>query len=131
MSERRYITKLMKTLHRQPLKSFPAPRERLDAPGTHGVYIIRDRRRRVLHVGRTLRGKKGLRQRLNNHLHAASSFVIVHLRGNGKRLRGGYTYQYLEVSSSRDRVLLEYAATVWHCPLHLGDGAGVTVSTPD
>jgi hypothetical protein len=125
VSERGRIAKLLNRLHSQPLKRFPAARERLDAPDSQGVYIIRDPKRRVLHVGRTLRGKKGLRQRLKNHLGAASSFVIAHLGGNGKRLRNGYTYQYLEISGSRDRILLEYAATVWHCPKHLGDGAGV------
>lgn len=125
MTERIHILKLLKQLRKQPLKRFPAPRERLEAPDAQGVYVIRDPKRVVLHVGRTLRGKKGLRQRLKNHLQAGSSFVIAYLRGNGKRLRSGYTYQCLEVSASRDRVLLEYAATVWHCPKHLGDGAGV------
>ena len=121
--ERARISKLLQQLHRQPLNRFPAPRERLNAPDRQGVYVIRDPRRSVLHVGRTHRGKKGLRQRLSDHLHANSSFVIEHLEGNGKKLRGGYTFELLEVASSRDRLLLEYAATVWHCPEHLGDGA--------
>jgi hypothetical protein len=42
---------------------------------------------KVLHVGRTPRGKKGLRQRLNNHLHAGSSFTLKYLDGHGARLR--------------------------------------------
>jgi excinuclease UvrABC nuclease subunit len=125
MTERSRISKLLRRLHRQPLRRFPALHEQLDAPNAQGVYVLRDPKRKVLHVGRTLRGKNGLRQRLKNHLNAASSFVIAHLRGNGKRLRSGYTFQYLEVPNSRERILLEYAATVWHCPKHLGDGAGV------
>jgi hypothetical protein len=125
MSERARIGGLLKQLRRQPRHRFPAARSGSAAPNTHGVYVIRDAHRRVVHVGRTVRGKNGLRQRLGNHLQAGSSFVIKYLRGNGKRLRNGYTFQYLEVPDARERVLLEYAATVWYCPLHLGDGAGV------
>ena len=123
MAERSSIKRLLKRLNRQPRHPFPSARARLEAPNTHGVYIIRDAARRVLHVGRTLRGKNGLRQRLKNHLQAQSSFVITYLKGHGRRLRSGYTFQYLEVTESRSRILLEYAATVWHCPAHLGDGA--------
>ena len=41
---------------------FPLAGERLDVTPKHGVYIIFSPRSRVLHVGRTLLGKKGLRQ---------------------------------------------------------------------
>ena len=53
---------------------------------------------------------------------ANSSFVIVHLRSDGKALREGYTFQYLEVPNERERALLEHFATAWHCPEHLGLG---------
>ena len=49
----------------------------------HGVYIIYSPNGRVTHVGRTVRGKRGLRQRLNNHLHGASSFVYL-MHGAGR-----------------------------------------------
>ena len=123
MSERIGIHRLLGRLKLQPRHPFPARGVPLEAPNTHGVYVIRNAKRRVVHVGRTVRGKNGLRQRLGNHLQSQSSFVITYLKGRGKWLREGYTYQYLEVAGSRNRVLLEYAATVWHCPIHLGDGS--------
>jgi hypothetical protein len=73
-----------------------------------------------------VRGHNGLRQRLQNHLQGQSSFVRAHFRGNGGRLRGKCTFQVLVVPRDRPRALLEYAATVWHCPKHLGLGVGVT-----
>lgn len=123
MPERQRIRKLFAMLDAQPMVRFPIARDRLDAPDAHGVYVIRDAKRQVVHVGRTLRGRAGLRQRLRNHLAAQSSFVLVHLRGDGKKLRDGFTFQYLEVPNDRDRALLEHYATAWHCPIHLGVGA--------
>lgn len=122
MTERQKIRNLLSRLNRQPLRSFPPERQRLNAPKAHGVYVIRNRNKRVVHVGRTLRGKNGLAQRLRNHLQAQSSFVIAHLNGDGNKLRNGFTYQYLEVKNDRARALLEHCATAWHCPLHLGLG---------
>ena len=130
MAERSGIHRLLGRLKRQPQHPFPARGVRLEAPNSHGVYVIRDAAGRVVHVGRTMRGQNGLRQRLGNHLQAQSSFVISYLKGRGKRLRNGYTYQYLEVAESRNRVLLEYAATVWYCPIHLGDGSARTRQRP-
>jgi hypothetical protein len=123
MTERQRIRKLLSRLNRQPRRLFPPERHRLDAPKTHGVYVIRNRNGRVLHVGRTLRGREGLFQRLRDHLASQSSFVNSYLAGNGRKLRSGYTYQYLEVRSDRARALLEHCATAWHCPRHLGLGA--------
>ena len=120
MRERKRIRRLLSLLNRQRAQRFPAPRCSVEAPEKHGVYLIRDRRNRVVHVGRTYRGKAGLCQRLRNHLAAQSSFVKAFLDGDGSRLREGYTYQYLEVHNDRDRALLEYLATAWHCAKHLG-----------
>src|SRR6266403_3559972 len=77
-------------LKKAPLTNFPAARGRINAPDAQGVYFIYSPRGKVLHVGRTPRGKKGLRQRLNNHLHAGSSFTLKYLDGHGARLRKGY-----------------------------------------
>jgi hypothetical protein len=54
-------------------------------------------------VGRTVRAKKGLRERLGNHLRAQSSFVISYLEGRGKRLKRIY------ISVSRGSPTIEHA----------------------
>ncbi|TAN04078.1 MAG: GIY-YIG nuclease family protein [Rhodanobacteraceae bacterium] len=123
-NERANITRLRRLLNKQPLTKFPPPRGRLTAPFEQCVYVIRDSKRAVVHVGRTLRGNKGLRQRLNDHLAGQSSFVKSFLHGEGKRLRDGYTYQCLAVPDARARALLESCAVAWHCPAHLGLGEG-------
>ncbi len=114
------IRELFLELQRQPRYRFPAKRQPLDAPNSQGVYVLRTAKGRVVHVGRTYRGKAGLRQRLKNHLAAQSSFTIVFLKRNGNSLRRGYTYQFLAVPSDRQRALLEYLATARYCPKHLG-----------
>ena len=76
----------------------------------------------VLHVGRTLRGEGGLRQRLNNHLHGRSSFTKKFYKGRGRNLRSGHTYQFLVVEDARRRALLEAYAIGRLCPKHLGLG---------
>lgn len=91
------------------------------------MYVIRDPGRQVVHVGRTPRAKGGLHQRLYDHLAGRSSFVADYLKGKEWKLRGGFTFQYLEVPDHRQRVLLEYHATVVHCPKHLGDGSKTLV----
>jgi hypothetical protein len=107
-------------LKKAPLTNFPPARKRMEAPDAQGVYIIYSPQGRVLHVGRTPRGKKGLRQRLNNHLHAGSSFTLRYLDGHGARLRNGYKFRCLAVESPRLRALLEAYATGMLCPAHLG-----------
>lgn len=121
--ERDEIEKLFRKLEERPRLRFPKLRETLSAPNDHhGVYVFRNPAGDVEHVGRTLRGRGCLFQRLKNHLQAQSSFVQKHLQGNGSVLRDGYTYQYLEVDDDRKRALLECYATAWHCPVHLGLG---------
>jgi hypothetical protein len=63
-----------------------------------------------------------LRQRLKNHVCGQSSFVRASLGGDATKLRNGCTYQLLRVPQARDRVLLEYYATVFLNPKHLGVG---------
>lgn len=116
------IKELFAALEKQPLVPFPATRVKLEAPPSHGVYVIRSRGKRVLHVGRTLYGKSGLRQRLRNHITGQSSFVRTTLHGDATKLRQGCTYQFFRVPNARDRLLLEYYATVCLCPKHLGVG---------
>ncbi len=118
-SERTTIKRFFKQLLARESRAFPDKGKPLSVPCTHGVYIIR-KGRSVLHVGRTLRARNGLRQRLSNHLCGQSSFTKKYLKGESKTLRKGHTYQYLEVESSRQRALLESYAVGSLCPKHLG-----------
>ena len=120
-TDRRVVKRLFKELCAQPRLLFPEERRPLNAPYKHGVYFIR-KGQKVLHVGRTARAKGGLHQRLSNHLHGSSSFTNEFLDGAGKKLRHGYTYQYLEVKDRRHRALLEAYAIGTLCPAHLGLG---------
>ena len=121
-SECQEVKTLFDELYAQPKRSFPQNRQPLDAPAKHGVYIIY-RKETVLHVGRTLRGRDGIHQRLKNHLHGSSSFTNEYLKGKRATLRGdGYTYQYLELEDPRKRALLEAYAVGALCPEHIGLG---------
>jgi hypothetical protein len=75
-----------------------------------------------MHIGRTLRGKKGLHQRIKNHLHGNYSFVIKKFNGSGCKLRKGFKYQFLKVRSDRKRALLEAYAIGNLCPNYIGLG---------
>lgn len=88
----------------------------------HGVYIIFSPENKVLHVGRTYRGRKGLNQRLDNHLNNLSSFSIAYLNKNGRKLRSGYKFKYLEIEDGRTRALVEALTTGLLCPSHIGTG---------
>jgi hypothetical protein len=103
-----------------PLIRLPASRRDIDAPETQGVYIIYGDYNRVLHVGKSARGKKGLLQRLKNHWDGKSSFVGSYLDRDATALRAGFKYRYLEIDDARSRALLEMYATAKLCPLHLG-----------
>jgi hypothetical protein len=120
--ERRKIVRLFRQLCDQPVYPFPKSRQTLSAPCSHGVYVIRDPGGHIVHVGRTLRRKDGLQQRLRDHLCGSSTFVKYHLAGRSSQLRAGYTFQCLEVVDARARALLEAFATAWLCPIHLGLG---------
>ena len=121
-AERAKVEGLLRELLSLPEIVFPGAKQPLQVPDNQGVYIIRHPDKTVLRVGRTHRGKAGLRQRLNDHLHNQSSFSVKYLDKKGSVLREGYTFQYIEVSDHRKRALLEYLATAWLCPKHLGLG---------
>lgn len=124
-SEPKRVRRLFRELLANHRLEFPRKGGVPDVPEHQGVYVIRFQTK-VLHVGRTYRGKKGLKQRLDNHLYSQSSFTEKYLKDGSKLRRPGYTFQYLEVdgrgrrSSSRLRALLEFYATASLCPAHLG-----------
>jgi hypothetical protein len=121
--EPKAIKAKMNQLVKSPLLRFPVSGDRLTIPHLQGVYIICDPKGRVAHVGRTVRGKRGLHQRINNHLHGRSSFVIKALNGKGARLRNGFKFRFIAIENSRLRALIEAFAIGQLCPDHLGDGA--------
>jgi hypothetical protein len=120
--EQKAIKALFAELMRAPEQEFPSPRGRLTAPNQQGVYVISDPRGLILHVGRTPSGMGGIRQRLGNHLHNASSFSVRYLKGHGEKLRRGHKYRCLVVKNRRRRALLEAYAIGSLCPAHLGLG---------
>ena len=107
---------IFRKLTRSPLVPFPARGGRLDAPDHQGVYLIFGRNEEVLHVGRTIRGSRGLLQRLQNHLDGRSSFVKSYMKPRHKDIRIGHRFRYVEVESPRMRALLESYATGMLCP---------------
>lgn len=92
------------------------------APESRGVYVIYDPDGRVVHVGGTPRGKGGLAQRLENHLHGASTFTRNYppLKGDGSKLRDGYKFRCLPVPNDRIRTFVEAYAIGHLCPAHIG-----------
>src|SRR4051794_14668833 len=118
MGETDHIAALLRRLASQPRHAFPQARERLEAPTAHGVYIIRDRRDRVLHVGRTYRRVQGLKGRLTDHINGRSSFASAYFGRDGSRVRSECCYQYIEISDPRTRSLLEALACGTLCPRH-------------
>jgi hypothetical protein len=121
-SEERNVKTLFIKLQKAESVPFPKRRQPVKATNAPGVYIILSKSDRVLHVGRTLRGDHGLRQRLYGHLNGQSSFVSTFLKGNKSRLRKGYKYKLIEVMRPRQRALLEHYAIGVLCPAHLGLG---------
>jgi excinuclease UvrABC nuclease subunit len=120
-SERSHLSRLYKKLVGFERRSFPGPKKKINAPDRQGVYLIRSPSGKVLHVGRTYRGKRGLAQRLKNHLHGSSSFVKECFDSKGSKLRRGYTFQFVEVEHPRLRALLEAYTTGQLCPKHIGE----------
>jgi len=101
---------------------FPPKGQPIEAPTEHGLYIIYNTQDEVVHVGRSVRGKNGLHQRLKNHLQGSSSFTVNYLDGDGSKLRNGYKFKYLVIPDPRKRALVEALATGTLCPLYLGLG---------
>lgn len=86
-SEQESVRVLFIRLMRAPPQTFPRAREKLHAPDKQGVYVIHGPRERVLHVGRTPKARRGIAQRLRDHMCAASSFTNQYLEGDGARCR--------------------------------------------
>ena len=126
-TEFKKIEILFSRLQRERIHKFPKRGERLDAPNEQGVYIICSPAGNVLHVGSTPRARKGIAQRLRNHLATQSSFAIKYLNADGSRLRNGYKFRYLIVRSARQRALLEALAIGHLCPAHIGVGRSALV----
>jgi hypothetical protein len=116
------IKALLRALMQAPLKKFPELRGSIDAPREQGVYAIYDSDEVVVHVGMTPRAAGGIRQRLSNHLTGSSSFKYYYLEGEGKRLRGKFSFRCLPVEGPRERALLECLAIGTLCPKHIGHG---------
>jgi hypothetical protein len=114
------IKRLFTRLKKAKRITFPLLPKHLDVPDEKGVYIIRNPRGTVCHVGCAPRGKRGLYQRLRNHMDTQSSFTIAKTKWHGKKLRGKYKFQFLVVTNSRNRMLLEALAVGTLCPLHIG-----------
>ncbi len=91
------------------------------------MYIIRGPKGRVLHVGRTVSGKRGLFQRLRNHLQSRSSFMLLYGRPRKLQLRGHCYFQYVLVPHPRQRALLEALAIGTLLPAHIGDSSRKSV----
>lgn len=120
--EQKRVQALFRELMDTRKQDFPEEGQELHAPDERGVYVIYSPRGRVVHVGGTPRGKHGIRQRLKNHLHGASSFAEKFLDGKGSKLRHGYTFRCLVVRKIRDRALLEAYTIGQLCPAHIGLG---------
>jgi hypothetical protein len=121
MKEYKTLQKLLAKLLRSQPGYFPL-KGPVRCSEEHGVYVIYSPKGMVLHVGKTARAKKGLDQRLQNHITNNSSFSIHYLENNGKRLRRGYKFKYVLVSKPRLRALLEAYVTGRLCPAHIGTG---------
>jgi hypothetical protein len=113
---------LLGQLTRTPPEVFPFPRKKLYASTQKGVYVIYSPTNVVVHVGSTPWARKGIAQRLRDHMAGNSSFTINYLKGAGHKLRGKYKYRCLVVPSGRQRALLEAFAIGHLCPRHIGHG---------
>ncbi len=123
-NERGRVERLLTELQKTSYRPFPEPRKRLEAPTQRGVYIIYSPEGKVVHVGGTPYARRGLRQRLRNHLAGKSSFVkkFPKLKRKGSKLRRGYGFRCLVVADPRLRALLECLAIGRLCPEHIGQG---------
>jgi hypothetical protein len=116
------VMALFDDLQRAPLIKFARQRTRLSAPKRKGVYIIYNRRGRVVYVGSTV-AEDGILQRLSIDRRGRSAFCEAYFGGDGSKLwRGHYAFRYLVISSARHRALLAAYAIGLLCPAFLGLG---------
>lgn len=121
MNEPKEIMNLYKVLIASDQYTFPK-KGKVKISENHGVYIVYSPADKVLHVGNTPSGKKGLDQRLYNHVTRTSSLSRQYLKPQNISLRNGYKYRVIEISSPRKRALLEALAAGLLCPAHIGTG---------
>lgn len=121
MTEPLKINELYETLKQAKLMPFPKRPKDIQTSNQHGVYVIYRNNGTPVHVGRTIRGKYGLRQRLVNHMQRKSSFTRNQLQSD-QSIREGYSYRCIEVESDRERCLLESLACGKLCPEYVGLG---------
>jgi hypothetical protein len=121
-AEHRRIRALFAKLMRTPYRKFPECHGRLEAPTAKGIYVIHSPKGKIMHVGATPRAKRGIRQRLFDHLQGRSAFTKRCFRHRGYKLRDGYKFRYLVVENARDRALLEPYAIGCLCPAFIGYG---------
>lgn len=123
MNEYEVILKLHHQILETDFNPFPPKGTGIKVSTKQGVYIIFNSEGEPLHVGRTIRGKYGLNQRLTNHLGKnGSSFTINYHDHDGDKLRKGYKFKYIEESDARTRALLEALTTGLLCPAYVGTG---------
>ncbi len=118
--EQEKIQKLLKELQKSEFHNFPQKRQTLNVSSKQGVYIIFNSNKEILHIGRTYRGSKGLKQRLKNHLHGSSSFMQNYSEINTEKLRKTCKFKYIEVEDLRVRAFLESLAVGSLCPKYIG-----------
>jgi hypothetical protein len=122
LSESDLIKNLFAKLISSYYHIFPL-RGKINITEKHGVYIIYNPQNEVLHVGNTPSGRKGLNQRLYNHISCTGVFYDKYLKPNKIKMRGTHKFKYLEVKDIRQRALLEAYAAGNLCPAHFGTGA--------
>ncbi|MBL4879710.1 MAG: hypothetical protein JKX82_00165 [Oleispira sp.] len=122
MNTPKQVEELYKELISSDQYKFPVT-GKVQVTDAKGVYIIYNEKDSVLHVGRTYRGKKGINQRLCDHLTGTSSFRNKYLKPNKINLRENYKFRYIEIDDdARLRGLLENLAIGKLCPVHFGTG---------
>jgi hypothetical protein len=121
INEPEIIKNLFKTLISSEFKIFPK-KGIVKVTDKHGVYIIYSPENEVLHVGNTPSGRKGLNQRLYNHISCTGVFYEKYLKPNNIKMRGSHKFKYLVVEDIRQRSLLEVYAAGNLCPAHFGTG---------
>lgn len=118
--EQEKIQKLLKKLQKSKFHYFPQIRQTIDVTSKQGVYIIFNFNDEILHIGRTYRGSKGLKQRLKDHLYGSSSFMQNFTEVNTEKLRKTCKFKYIEVENLRERAFLESLAVGSLCPKYIG-----------
>jgi excinuclease UvrABC nuclease subunit len=126
--ERGEIIALFQKLISSALYRFPTTGHLTeDVTINHGVYVIYGADGQILHVGKSSRGKRGLFQRLTNHLNGQSSFVNLYFNRDKTQVRI-CGFRYLAVEDPRRRALLEAYAIGCLCPAHIGLNEKVLIS---